>query len=158
MVSEHLDELRRIPPDRSTVGFVTLLLGALRAFLSRFFAGKNPVGFDQEFGSWQFPDIILSTESSRPPPRPLIFRDCRRTVLVYCFVAIPTARCTLPGQLAALGQAAGMVFQYLRDEFRCENPDCPEENGEPVWVGLKCSAGPSDGAAILVRFSCLPKV
>ena len=158
MDSERLQQLKQDPPDRSSTGFLTLLVEVIRAFLSRLFGKKHPGNFDAEFGSWAAPDFILTPVSSRPAPRPLINRDCDKTYLIYKFVSVPTERCTLPGQLAALQQAIDQVSQYLRNEFRCENPDCLQETGDLIWVGLSCETapGPEDQGAVLVRFRCIP--
>ena len=149
MDSERLQQLKQNPPDRSSTGFLTLLVEVVRAFLSLLFGNKHPGDFDAEFGSWVAPDFNLILGSSSPAPRPLINRDCDKTFLIYNFVSVPTERCTLPGQLAALQQAIDQVSQYLRNEFRCENPDCLQETGDLIWVGLDCEtvSGPADQGA-----------
>ncbi len=157
MNEEALQQVRREPPERGSVGFFTLLLGVIRAFLARFFAAKHPGDFDVEFGSWIFPDFNLVPGSQHAPPRPLVNRDSDETYLIYNFVSIAAPRCTLAGQLVALGRAMNEVSQFLQNNFRCEDPDCLQEAGELVWVGLDCGPGPADQAGVLVRFRCVPE-
>ena len=160
MDSERLQQLKQNPPNRSSAGFLTLLFEVLWAFLSRLFAGKHPGNFDAEFGSWSLPDFNLTPGTTSPAPRPLINTDCDKSYLIYCFVSVPTQRCTLAGQLAALQQAINQVAQYMRNEFRCEDPDCLQETGDLVWIGLHCNRliQTADEAAVLVRFRCIPEL
>ena len=158
MNGDALLQLKRDPPLRGNLGFIGLLILRFRIILSRFFAPKHPGNFDIEFGPWQDPDYNLVPGATRPPPRPLINRDCDTTYLVYTCVFLPAERCTLAGQLIALQNAINEVAQYMRDQFRCEDPNCLQETGEPVWIGLDCGRDPATNiAAILVRFRCVPE-
>ncbi len=158
MNSDALLQVKRDPPLRGNLGFVGLLVLRLRIILTRFFAPKHPGNFDVEFGTWLDPDYNLVPNATTPPPRPLVNKDCDTTYLVYNCVFLPAARCTFAGQLIALQQATNEVAQFLRDQFRCEDPDCLQETGETVWIGLDCSKDPVfDIAAILVRFRCVPE-
>lgn len=146
------------PTNRTAVGAVALAINGFRGFISRFFAAKSPLDFDLEFGSWVWPDYVLSPTATRPAPRPLVNRDCRRTVLIYNYVATPTARCNQAAQFAAAAAAFNEVVQYFNDHYRCENEDCPDKRFELVWLGMKCSVGPSDAGAVVVRFRCVPRI
>ena len=158
MNSDALLQLKRDPPLRGNLGFIGLLVLRLRIILARFFAPKSPGGFDHEFGTWLDPDFNLNPHSARQPPRPLVNKDCDTTYLVYNCIITIVERCTLLGQLIALQQAINEVAQYMRDQFRCEDPHCLQETGETVWIGLGCSRNPTTvEAAILVRFRCVPE-
>mgnify|MGYP007059501704 CR=1 FL=1 len=158
MNGDALKQVREDPPLRAQTGFVTLLIQRVQAALVRFFAARHPGGFDVEFGSWQNPDFNLGPGASRPPPRPLVNRDCETTYLAYNAVLVMVEQCNLVEQLRALQQAIDEVSQFIRDEFRCEAPDCRQETGEPVWVGLDCGRNPTTvQAAVLVRLRCVPE-
>ena len=157
MNGNNLLQVKQDPPLRQA-GFLALPLLRLRIILSRFFAPKHPANFQVEFGSWQDPDFNLNPHSSRQPPRPLINRNCDTTYLIYNCVFETAPRCTLVGQLLALQTAIDEVAQFMRDEFRCEDPHCLQETGEPVWIGLDCAQNPTCNiGAILVRFRCVPE-
>jgi hypothetical protein len=158
MDSDASQQLRREPPDRRNVGFLTLLLLTVRAFLARFFAAKHPGNFDLEFGSWTFPDFNLVPGATRPPPQPLVNKDCEKTYLIYNYVTIQVPRCTLPSQVAAAGQALNEVQAYFTNQFRCDDPNCKQKRADIVWVGLVCAQGPRDGGGVLVRFRCDPAI
>lgn len=148
--------IKRTPPSRDTEGPLRHVLDAIIGFLIRLFRRRHPGKFDFEVGSWRLPDVNLTQGIGVIVPRPLINRSCDKSILVYCFVSNPVAKCTLPGQFAALQQAIDQVAAYLRDHYHCENPNCLQEIAEPVWFGLDCGQfpGPADEGAVLVRFYC----
>lgn len=158
MNGDALLQVKRDPPLGGKLGFIGLLVLRLRIILTRFFAPKHPAGFDVEVGTWLDPDYNLVPNTRRAPPRPLINRNCDTTYLIYNCVFQPAERCTFVGQLLALQSATNEVAQYMRDEFRCEDPHCLQETGETVWIGLDCSKDPVFNiAAVLVRFRCVPE-
>jgi hypothetical protein len=160
MNDQALPALKRLPPGRETLSPLGRGLEATLRLLNRLIRKRHPAGFDFEVGSFEFPDVNITRGAGGNMPRPLISRDCDKGVLVYCFVSNPTDRCSFLGQLIALFQAIDQVAQYLRDEFQCKNPCCLQEAGELVWFGLDCgrATGPSDDAAVLVRFRCIPEL
>ena len=162
MNSERISQLKQAPPSRDSGGVLARTLRRaielVLSFLNRLFRKRHPGDFDHEFGSWQSPDVNLTAGGNAP--RPLVNRDCDKSILVYAFVSNPTPKCSLVGQLAALQQATDQVARYLRDNYRCENPDCLQEIGQTLWFGLDCGTfpGPADQGAVLVRFYCVTEL
>ena len=133
------------------------IIALLRAFLSRFFARKSPIGFDQEIGSWVEPDVTLSPSPTVPaPPQPLINNDCNRSHVIYSVALNVVPACTFAEKLKALSEAVDNANRYFNNHFRCQNEKCTQKVGDVIWVGVSCgkTAPITATAAVLVRFRC----
>ena len=135
-------------------------IGAILAFFVRLFQRKHPGGFDFEVGPWQSPDVNITGFPGNNPPRPLTNNSCSKGILVYCYAFNWADKCSFAGQLAALQDAIDQVSDYIKNNYRCTNPNCLQETGELVWFGIKCyrNRPTGDGAAVLVRFRCVPEL
>lgn len=144
------------PPPGARPGFT----GGILAFFVRLFQRRHPGNFDFEVGPWQSPDVNITAFRGNNPPRPLTNNSCSKGILVYCYVFNRADKCTFAGQLAAVQQAIAMVSDYIRNDYRCTNPNCLQETGELVWFGIKCETTrpTGDSGAVLVRFRCVPEL
>ena len=136
------------------------LFEPIREFLNRFFGKKHPGYFDVEIGSCRLPDVNITNFVGNVPPRPLNNNSCTKHIYVYCYVFNRAPQCTFAVQMAALAQATGKGAEYIRDDYNCTNENFLQEVGDLVWFGFKCAklAPVGDGAAVLVRFRCVPEL
>lgn len=132
------------------------MLSSTLGFLSRFFARRSPGNFDQEGGSYEDPDVILSPSSSVPaPPQPLVCNDCDDSFVVYSVVVNRVTNCNFFTKLQGLADAIQKAADYFNDHFECDDEDCPQKVGEIIWTGMSCSKNPTAVfAAVEVRFKC----
>jgi hypothetical protein len=128
----------------------------LLSFLSRLLAPKSPGNFDQEAGTYEDPDVILSPSDTVPaPPQPLVCQDCDDSFVIYSVVVNKVEKCNFLAKLQGLADALQKAADYFNDHFECDDEDCPQKVGEIIWIGLSCSKNPvAVFAAVEVRFRC----
>jgi hypothetical protein len=143
-----------LSPRRPTL--LRRMLSLKSGFLSRFFARRSPGNFDDEGGSYEDPDVILSPSNTVPaPPQPLVCDDCDDSFVVYSVVVNRVADCNFFAKLQSLADAIKKAADYFKDQFECDDEDCPQKVGEIIWIGMSCSKNPTAVfAAVEVRFKC----
>jgi hypothetical protein len=128
----------------------------VRTKLSQFFAVKAP-NFKNQFGNYEFPDVVLNGPNNPPPPpRPLINKNCKKYHVIYSVVANNViGNCTFKDQVIAIIEAYQQALSYFENHFECHNGSCIRKEGEIIWVGHECWKDPkAAAAAIEVRFHC----
>ena len=132
------------------------LLSSPRSFLSRFFARKSPLGFDEETGSWTDFDVVLTPDpDAEAPPKPLVNNDCKKSHVIYSVAINRVDACNFAVRQQVLSEAIASAIDYFNKHFECRNKNCIRKVGEIIWTGTSCGNNPLVATgAVLVRFRC----
>lgn len=117
----------------------------------------NPLGFPNEGGSYEDPDVVVPAWNGDPAPIPVQL-PCPGRLVVYAADVEVVANCRNAGIAVArtLGNAAAKAAAYAQNSVTCK-PDCTKQM-QFIWVGWQCGGvNPTTAtSAVEVLVTCVP--